>query len=421
MKLRLSSRALLVGSLLVAGQALADCPGPFLHEMQATYTKARAAESQGRQEAALYGYSNVRGDVCEGKNPYEADSVKRAAAIGLALGTAAEKKGDWKNAFDLYNAGGHYARADQALMVLTRADADNTRTFGTARGHFDERLNESFASNNASVIRVTGAYRPDAKFLAELTAMANKGYERAAQREATAFNEQFLREFVQYVQSRPDDLLAPGSMQQFTSSTEAFAKKWKNMDPLEQSQEELETMRRWGSVSGDSRLEQQAEAAFNQRADQHSQVIAAKYAGSPGLLKHSIDYVHMLRGDEAKRESRIAALKAQAGRLGDEAAAKKRLQLASEYYSVAGNSEKAEAMRDQQQKLAMQKMQPSIDQAQRQADEMRKQFGDPEKVKEMQAQAEAIRKRMQAQQAQRASGKEANQKRADDLEKELGL
>ncbi len=69
-------------------------------------------------------------------------------------------------------------------------------------------------------------------------------------------------------------------------------------------------------------------------------------------------------------------------------------------------------------------MQPSIDQARKQAEEIQKQFSDPAKVEEMKRQAAAAAKAIQEQKdspATKAARKEANRKSAEDLEKELGL
>jgi len=54
----------------------------------------------------------------------------------------------------------------------------------------------------------------------------------------------------------------------------------------------------------------------------------------------------------------------------------------------------------------------------KQAEDMQKAFSDPEKVKEMQRQAQEMQKAMQAQQQ---ANQKTNAKKADDLEKELGL
>ena len=93
--------------------------------------------------------------------------------------------------------------------------------------------------------------------------------------------------------------------------------------------------------------------------------------------------------------------------------------LASEYYNVAGESAKAEAARAKQQQLAMQKMQPAMDEALRQAEELQKHFAaDPAQVAAMREQAEAARKSL-LQQQQEANKR--NKRSADELEKELGL
>jgi uncharacterized membrane protein (DUF106 family) len=122
----------------------------------------------------------------------------------------------------------------------------------------------------------------------------------------------------------------------------------------------------------------------------------------------------MLQPDDATREARVATIRQQAAKLGDEAAAQQRLGLAADYYRVARLDDKAQQMRDQQQQLAMSRMQPSIDAARRQAEELQKAFSDPQKIKELQEQARQIQKALEAQQR-------ANANSADDLERELGI
>jgi hypothetical protein len=87
---------------------------------------------------------------------------------------------------------------------------------------------------------------------------------------------------------------------------------------------------------------------------------------------------------------------------------------------VAAMRAQAEATRKnlQQQQLAMQKMQPTLDAARKQAEELQKQFGDPTQVAAMRQQAEAARKNLQQQQQQ---AQKRNKQSADELEKELGL
>jgi hypothetical protein len=394
-----STATILVGSFIIAAPVLADCPGPFLRDVKRAYQEAQTHEAQGKRERALYLYAHSQGSVCEGPNPYEADAAKRAAALALPLGNAAEKKGEWKLAFDLYEAGGHYALADRAFMAATRAKADDPAAFQSARQHFETRSLESFASNHSAALKVTGPYRPDMKLIAEVAAMPTKGFERAAQRELAAFDEQYVRDYVQLIQARADDLTDAAAIQRTISAQQAFVQKWQQQDPLKSSREELRTMRSWGLNSGDEQLAKQAEAVFAQRTEQHAQVLAQKYSSAPKMLEEAMSFVSMQDGQPAKHEARLASLKAQALRLGDDALAKKRYTLAAEYYDAAGDSAKAQAVRDKQSQLAMQKMQPSIDEAQRQAAELQRQFSDPATIQALREQAEAARKNLQQQQA----------------------
>jgi hypothetical protein len=134
------------------------------------------------------------------------------------------------------------------------------------------------------------------------------------------------------------------------------------------------------------------------------------------LLEAAIDYVHAMHLDNSA--DRIAAIEAQAGKLGDEASAKHRPGLAAGYYGVARQEAKARTAQEQSKQLAMAKMQPSIDQMQRQATQLQRQFSDPATVKAMQEQARALQRSIQEQQKASGATKAAS---ADDLEKELGL
>jgi hypothetical protein len=72
-------------------------------------------------------------DACEPNNPYENDAAKRAAPLGLELGAAAEKNGDLRHAFELYEAGGHFALADRVFMMMTRAEQDEPSKVSSTR------------------------------------------------------------------------------------------------------------------------------------------------------------------------------------------------------------------------------------------------------------------------------------------------
>ena len=417
---RITTAALLFGTLLLAGRVYADCPGPFLHEIKRAYENAKTADSKGRKEDALYFYHAAESDVCEGPSPYGPEAAKRAAALGLELGTAAENASDFEKAQRLYDAGGHFAAADRAFMQTVRAEPDKPGSYTGALGHFDTRSQDWFAASNAVAMKVTGAYKQDPKFFAELNAMPPKAIERATQKEATSFNEEYLRDFVQVSQARPDDATEAGAIQRMISAQQAFAKKWPTEDLVKVSRESLQNLRDWGEAvqKQDPKLAATVAAKVAQLSEQRATTLRQKYFGAPKLLEDAKEYYRVPPRENSKADVQIAAVRTQALKLGDEANSKSRWVLAADYYGVADADDKADAVREHARQLAMQKMQPAIDEAQKQAEAMRKQFSDPAKVAEMQAQARAAQKAMQEQQA---SSKAGNKKAAADLEKELGL
>jgi len=233
-----------------------------------------------------------------------------------------------------------------------------------------------------------------------------------------AFNEQYLREYLQLVQSRADDLTDPSAVQRTISAQQAFAQKWKQQDFIKISRESLQLARMWGLNGYDENLCESVETQYAQRIERHAQTLTQKYSGAPKLLEEAMDYYRALGSDNKNVDAQLASVRAQALKLGDDANSKQRYTLAAEYYEAAGDSAKAQAVRTKQQQLGMQEMQPSIDAARRQAEEIQKQFGDPAKPQTMREQAEAARKSIQQQQA---ASKQANKKGAAELEKELGL
>jgi hypothetical protein len=415
---KITRAALLIGTLLAAGTAFADCPGPFVRDMKRAYENAKAADSQGKKEDALFFYHGAEGSVCEKTNPYEADAAKRAAPLGLELGTAAEKRGDLDKARQLYEAGGHFAAADRVFMMAIRQKADEPASYQSALEHFNNRRQQWFAENNSAALKVTGPYPPDAKLIAEVDAMPAKAIERLTQKEATSFNEDYLRDVVQGAQSRPDDGTDPNAIQRAISSSQAFAQKWKGVEYVKISRKALETLRMWGYTVQDAKLTATINTRVAQLSEQRATTLRQKYFGAPELLEEAMDYYRVPGSDNSKADSQVAAVRAQALKLGDEANAKNRYTLAMAYYRTADAEDKAKAVEQRQQQQAMQRMQPQIDQMRKQADALQQQYSDPAKVAEMQKQAEAIRKSMQEQQA---GAKAGNKKGAADLEKELGL
>jgi hypothetical protein len=415
---KITTAALLLGALLSAGTAFADCPGPFVRDMKRAYDNAKASESLGKREDALFFYHGAQGSVCENNNPYEADAAKRAAPLGLELGAAAEKRGDFDKARQLYEAGGHFAAADRAFMQSIRPKALEPGAYKSGKDHFYNRTETWFAQNNAAALKVTGAYRPDPKLIAEVDAMPAKGIASAIQNEAANFNEELLRDYVQVAQAQPDDPTDANALQRMISAQQAFTQKWKSNGSVKTSQEALQTLRTWSITVEDKNLAATVAAKVAQISEQRATTLRQKYFGAPQFLRDAMDYYFLPASDNSTVEPKVAVVRAQALKLGDEANAKNRYGLAGAYYDVADADDKAEAVRERGRQAAMKKMQPSIDQMRKQADAVAKEFGDPAKVAEMQRQGEVARKAMQEQQA---GAKANNRKGAADLEKELGL
>jgi len=418
MSSRLSTAAvLLIGSLLLIGRAQADCAGDTLSDKKRSYERAVASERAGKKEDALRGYRAAEGYACEPNNPYEDDAAKRAAPLGLELGAAAEKKGDLRRAFEAYEDGGQFVHADRVFIMLTRAEQDQPGSYQTALEHYRNREG-AFTSNNAAALKAVPGYELDPKYMAEVLAMPAKGVMHALLREHNAWNEQYLREYVQLIQSRPDDVLDGDAMQRFGASQQAFAQKWRDADPLQTSRRALDSMKMWGMTGSDEKHHRATQARFEQMIEQRATALRTKFYGAPKLLEDAMGYYRTLNSDQAQLEGQLRAIRSQALQLANQANDKQRYLLASEYYDVAEESAKAQTARNKQQQVAMQKMQPAMDEARKQAEELQKQFGDPAQVAAMRQQAEAARKSLQQQQQQ---AQKRNKQSADDLEKELGL
>jgi hypothetical protein len=416
MKTRLATTLLFVASIAAIGSARADCAGSNITEVRAAYARAQAFERNGDNKSALAAYVAAQDYICAA-NPVEADAARRAAALSLPLAAAAEKTNDFGAAFDFYEAGGHYSRADAALIAHARAHQDDPAVFDKVYHVLAERSSPAFRENNNARLNTTGAYQPNAQYLAEVLAMPKKGVERALQREAAAFNEQYLREYVQLIQSRPDDPTDMAAVQRLMGTQQAFARKYPN-EPLKESRAALAVLRSWSLVTPNAAEQKIFDAQHQQRIQQRADTLLKSYSAAPAFVEAAMDYYSATGFEQDVVDARLSAIKAQAMKLADEANLRQRLTLAAEYYSLAGADDKAQAARDRQRQLAMSKMQPQIDAAQRQAEEMRKQFSDPATVEAMRAQAEAARRSFAAQ--KHANAKTSKQG-ADDLEKELGL
>ena len=250
MNLSLPNTLLAVACFVAMGNAFADCAADYtVQDTQRFYSEAQQLERAGKVRGALAKYVVAQGYTCDA-NPVEADAAKHAAALALALATAAEKKGDFQDAFDLYDAGGHYAAADRALMSLVRANPDDPSLFTKAREVLEYRALPAFSNNNKIRLAVTGAYRPDPKNLAEVFAMPATGVQRALQKETAILSEQYLHDRVQLTQSVPDDPTDAGAMQKAMLAQQNFAQKY-STDPLRASRDALDLAYRWSVASND--------------------------------------------------------------------------------------------------------------------------------------------------------------------------
>jgi hypothetical protein len=404
---------LTVGIAFAPSSSNADCVGASTSTVKRSFAKAQELERGGNSEAALHAYVAAQEYTCDGPNPVELQAAQRAAALALPLAQAAEAAKDFERAYQLYDKGGHYAAADRAMLELIRSRPDDPELYTRAREFFDYRALPAFQANNKVTLRATGAYTPNPQHLAEVQTMPSNGAERALKAEAAAFNEQYLREYVEFVQSRPEELADQAAAQRYAVAANAFHKRWAN-DPLKASRDALALAHRWSIVTNDDAVSQRIFAKARERAEQRVVTITRSFSRAPELLDAAIEYQSMLQPDDATREARVAAIRQQAAKLGDEAAAQQRLGLAADYYRVARLDDKAQQMREQQQQLAMSRVQPSIDAARRQVEELQKAFSDPQKIKELQEQARQMQKALEAQQR-------ANTNSADDLERELGI
>ena len=399
-------------------QAHADCAAnATIADTQRAYANAQQFERDGNKAAAFANYVAAQEGTCEA-NPVETAAAKRAAALALTLGGAAEKQGNFERAFDIYNSGGQYTASDRVLMAWVRSQPDSRAVFEKARQELEYRAMPAFQSNNAIRLSITAAYHPNPLHLAEVLAMPSMGAQRALQKEMAAFNEQYLRDYMRLVQMRPDDPTDAEAMQRFVNAQQEFSRTHTYEDPIKASRDALEQVQSWEAATFDRAVAARIGALRQQRLEQRIMLLTKSFAGAPQYLEAAKDYQRALRLDDAATQARLASVKAQAARLGDEAKANGRYTLAAEYYDVAEDDAKAAAARETQQQLAMNKLQPSIDQMKKQAEEMQKQLGDPTKVEVMREQALAMQKSLR-QQRQVNAGNKA--KSAAELEKELGI
>jgi hypothetical protein len=399
-------------ALSMAGNAVRadwDTEGELRFAQQA-YLAAQAAERAGRLAEALENYVAAQG----GRNPDAIKAAQRAAQIAPALASAEEKKGNHAQAAALYDQGGHFAAADRALMASRRAKLDSPQVVGELLKRFDERASEHFRAMHKLRLEVTGPYTPDASLVQEVRTALAKGPERTLQREAAAFDANYLKERVVLVRSRPDSIDVAENLAA-SNRERAFLQKWPD-ELLKKSLGELRVLREWSEVERDQTVQASIKAQLVKRVEERASILTASYSGAPEMLEVAKDFALAVE-DLKPAAPRVASIKTLAGKLGDEAEANGQLGLAASYFSVAGDSAKKQAVQKRYEQIALKKLQPDIDDAKRAAASMREQYSDPAKVDALRKQAQAAQAAMQA---QRPSAGRAEQD-AGDLQKELGL
>jgi hypothetical protein len=386
-------------------------------EVKASYARGQSLEKNGKLREALSAYVATQANACAG-NPVVADAAKRAAALALPLGDAARAKGMHELAFQLFESGGHFAKADQALMAQIAANPDEVGRYEKAASHFDDRSLPAFEANNQVRLGVTGEYSVDPAFVSRVKALPTQGATRALQAEAAGFNDTFLSKQVQFMQARPSDPADFAGMQRWTQSYGAFRKQWPK-DYMKEAQQAMRLLQQWGARSRNAGEPESIEALRQKRVESRIVTLTQKYAGAPDLLAAALDYLSQTASDRSIYAPRETTIKAQAEKLGDASLGRKNFLLAIDYYDVAGATEKAQKARVQMRGAAQARMQPQIDAMKRDAQTLQAQFSDPNRVAEMQRQAQEAQRVMErSTAAQKPRGKQQSK---DDLAKELGL
>lgn len=399
-------------TLVTAFDAKADCAGATVTEVRAAHDRAQAHERAGRLREALAAYADAQDYTCEA-NPVEVDAARRAAALSGPLAESALARDDFRTAAVLFELGGHYARADQAMINWVRRDAE---AYTAARELFGTRRLASFAENNRVRIAVTGPYRFDESLWTEIEAVPSREAGRALDAETRSFSERYLQQYVALIRSQPESPLDMAAYQRFQAAQLALTQKWQE-DPLELSLEQLANAIRWALLVPDQTAGRQLEAAARSRHAARARILVDRYSGAPQLLERAMDYYRGSVPDSAIVAKELGAVRTLAGQLAAQADEAGSLSLAASYYEVAEDSGRAQAVRDRQAQLARQQVQPTIDEAMRQAAAIQQAFSDPAQVEAMRQQALAAQRAMQEQAA--SQGTKAS--RAEDLERELGM
>lgn len=375
-----------LASLVAMHGALADCAADAtVNDVRRSHARAQQLEKSGDARGALSAYVAAQAYTCNA-NPVAAEAARRGAALGRTLGDTAKASGNHIAAFEAYEQGGHFAAADRELLARVQAAPDDSALYALALRHVRNRSLPAFQANEAVRIGVTGAYSVDAELVQAVAAMPARATDRALAAEAAAFNEAAYAQYITLVRAQPENPGDFAGMQQYASRMQAFLSQQRG-DPLQDPVKALGTVREW-----EMQLLDNAQAAGlahrrAERAESRAALLTRKYSDAPKLLQLALDYLAYSGGDSQAQEPRMLQVRRQAEKLGDAALANQRLQLAVEYFDVAGANDKAELARSRYQALGEQQMQPTIQALQRNAEALKAQFSDPAYIAELQRQA----------------------------------
>jgi hypothetical protein len=418
-------RILTVGLLMVASAAplsLADCVADLsLADAQKAYQQGISLEAQGQLWDAINKYDIAQGYVCEdGGNPVAKQALTKAIALGSKQGKLEEQKGnlfkDGKpaGAFQWYEKGSQFAAADKVLVVALKKTPTNMQLSAFAQEHFKVRAQDYFKANNKMAIGLTGGYTLDASFDPYVVSLPPTNIERLLHSYQTLLPDTYLQEFAKLEQQKDaiktGDLMGAMNLQQATTR---FQQQWKT-DRIEDIRKAFDEAHSWTQQIRDYKEADVLRAKIDQARLAHADRIAKSYSGTVRLLESALEFYRQL-----DKETQIKTLEQQARRHADQAMAAAQYQRASDFYSLIGDYDKEEQARA---KIEAQRDQMAKDAemgSAAQIAEMQKMYSDPEKIQQLQKQAQEMQQQLEEQRKKGASAE--YQKETDELEAELGL
>lgn len=407
---------------LVAHISLADCVADInVADARKLYQEATQLEDSGKLWDALLKYNAAQGYVCDdGGNPVAKAALSKAIALGSQQGKLEEQKGNFYNdgkpvgAFQWYEKGAQFAAADRTLIAALKKDPTNKQVSAVAQEHFKVRGEDYFAANNKSAIAASGGYRLDKSYDTYVRSLPPVNIERLLNSYQTLLPDSYLQAFVKLEQQK--DALQPGDIAGVMNIQQAstqFQRQWKT-DRIEDIEQAFDDAHSWTQQIRDYKEADALAAKINQARLAHADRIAKSYTSTAKLMDSALQFYR-----QQDKDAQIKNMEQKARHYADKAMAAKQYQRASDFYNLAGDSEKEQQARtkldEQQEQLAQDAQMGSP----AQITEMQKMYSDPKKIQELQKQAQEMQRQLEEQRQKGASAE--YQKETDALEDELGL